>query len=853
MNAVVQVQGAQQAKSDLQSVGKSSDSAQNSFGGLIKQGLATATSFAIFNVGAKAVGFLKDQLADTITVAIQHQQIMAQTAQVIKSTGDASGLTAQSISDLATSLSQVTPFSEDAIQSGENLLLTFTGIGKDVFPQATKTLLDMSQAMGGDTKSAAIQLGKALNDPATGLTALTRVGVTFSDSQKEAIKSMVAAGNTAGAQKIMLAELQKEFGGSAEAAGKTFGGQLQILQNDLEDTKQKIGTALLPILGQLVTSVAGMVMPAIQKFGDFLQSPAFQQFASGVGQQIVAAFKNIGSFVKTDVVPAVNDFIGVIKSPQFADFVNKLKDLGSTLGSVVGPAFSGNTPVVKDLFNFVKTTAIPALSGLVEALTNTVKWLRDHGSAVSFVASLITALYVPALIKAGVEAAIAGAKTAAGFIANVIKVGVEGFQAGAKLLTFTINIIQTGAEAAMAGIKIGINFVGSIIKSGIESAIAGTKVAISFVANIVKAGIESAIAGAKVAGSFITSIIAAGTESVISGAKVAGSFIVSLISAGVEAVTSGAIIMASIVPALLATAAGALATAAPFILIGLVIAAVVIGIVLAIQHWAQITAWFQGVWTVVWGAVSSFFVGIWNDIIKFLQNAWNFIVNAAKIGASLLLAMIIGPIGLLAFFIFQHWDQIKVATGVLFNTVVNFFAQLPGNIMNFLQSLPGKIMNLWNNIITDAKNAGLNIVKGIADGITGAIHFVTDAITNVTSWISAHLPHSPAKVGPLMHLADQGAEISNQIAMGMINGMPMLNGAINNLLKPISVKMNPLQGGMTGLPSGTTAIPSSSSNNQIVIENYHYHYLDGKKITDNTMKTATKTIRQSGPLRSTLS
>ena len=113
----------------------------------------------------------------------------------------------------------MTTYSDDAVQAGQNMLLTFTNIGKETFPEATKTLLDMATAMnGGATASAeqlssqAIQLGKALNDPVQGLSALSRVGVTFTEEQKNVIKTMAETGNVAGAQKLIIAELNREFG-----------------------------------------------------------------------------------------------------------------------------------------------------------------------------------------------------------------------------------------------------------------------------------------------------------------------------------------------------------------------------------------------------------------------------------------------------------------------------------------------------------------------------------------------------------------------------------------------------------------------------------------------------------------
>jgi hypothetical protein len=95
---------------------------------------------------------------------------------------------------MSAALQATTTFADEVILSGENMLLTFTNIGRDVFPMATETMLDMSQALGQDVTASAMQLGKALNDPVAGITALTRVGVTFSEEQKAVIESLAATG-----------------------------------------------------------------------------------------------------------------------------------------------------------------------------------------------------------------------------------------------------------------------------------------------------------------------------------------------------------------------------------------------------------------------------------------------------------------------------------------------------------------------------------------------------------------------------------------------------------------------------------------------------------------------------------
>jgi hypothetical protein len=231
-------------------------------GGIVAGGIAAA------GVGVTALGLA---MHDWVEEASAAQGVGAQTDAVIQSTGSAAGMTAEAIASLAGSLAEVTTFEDDAIQSGENMLLTFTGIGKDVFPTATKTMLDMSQALGQDLKSSAIQLGKALNDPVKGVTALQRVGVSFTEDQKTMIEEMVKSGDVMGAQRFILAELQKEFGGSAEAAGKTFAGSWTILENKVGNFKETLGNALFPALMLLITTLNNIAnKPEVKQFLDGL-------------------------------------------------------------------------------------------------------------------------------------------------------------------------------------------------------------------------------------------------------------------------------------------------------------------------------------------------------------------------------------------------------------------------------------------------------------------------------------------------------------------------------------------------------------------------------------------------------
>jgi len=228
------------------------------------------------------------------------------------------------------------------------MLLTFTNIGKDVFPAATETVLDMSQALGQDVTASAMQLGKALNDPIAGVTALRRVGVQLTDEQEKQVKAMMAVGDTAGAQKVILAELQKEFGGSAKAAGKTFAGQLAILGHAFDDIKEAIGNAILPLLGKFVDFIASK-MPMIMNI---------------VNKTIIPAIENIGS-IMSDV------FGAILEGDYWEAFDIISESLSDIVPKPVLQALMGLGKAIEAVFNYVKdnqAVVIGALKGIGLAL-----------------------------------------------------------------------------------------------------------------------------------------------------------------------------------------------------------------------------------------------------------------------------------------------------------------------------------------------------------------------------------------------------------------------------------------------------------------------------------------------------
>lgn len=231
-------------------------------GGLLKATAALAGAHVV-------VDFFKGMVDE----ATEANKTGAQTTAVLKSTGSQAHITADQVGNLATAISNKIGVDDEAIQANENLLLTFTrvrnevGRGNDVFNRATQDISDMSAALGTAGPAAAIQLGKALNDPIKGITALSRAGVSFTEGQKKQIATMVKNKDLLGAQKIILKEVEKEFGGSA-AAIATPGEKMRVAWGNLQET---LGLKLMPWLAKLEDWVT-VAIPKILDFVNGVQS-----------------------------------------------------------------------------------------------------------------------------------------------------------------------------------------------------------------------------------------------------------------------------------------------------------------------------------------------------------------------------------------------------------------------------------------------------------------------------------------------------------------------------------------------------------------------------------------------------
>ena len=252
IKADVQGGGAVQSlASNLGSLKASADKATSGF-----KGMATAAAGLATTIGAAA---LVRGIKGVMNAFSEFQRDTNLLENGLKNLGGTAPQQFDILMKSADKLGKLTLFNESDFTQGFGLLTSFTNISVKQFDRLGAAAADLAQTSGTDVKSAFMQLGKALNDPVKGLTALTRTGVQFTDGQKAMIESMVDVGNVAGAQDMILKELERQYGGNAAAAAQGYAGALDSLGESFYDLQKALGPFIDQALTPLVNSLTGLV------------------------------------------------------------------------------------------------------------------------------------------------------------------------------------------------------------------------------------------------------------------------------------------------------------------------------------------------------------------------------------------------------------------------------------------------------------------------------------------------------------------------------------------------------------------------------------------------------------------
>ena len=372
-------------------------------------------------LGVKAFDWIKQGTLDAQAM----NSTLANMTQQLKTTGGASGKTVAGLKSAADAMEMKIGVDAQEIVEAQSVLLTFTKVSGKEFDKATGLAFDMAAVLGGDAKSASMQLGKALNDPVKGMTSLSRAGVQFTAQQKEQAKAMIASGDVTGAQGIILKELETQFGGTAEKSA---------------DSTAKIGLMFDNMKEEVGAAVSGLVdkaMPHLQKFGE-QAIPKIGQAVEWVGKTATPIIKNIAETfmrnwpqiketamsVMAGVAGAVRTATGVVK------VIGKvalpiLKGLVGAFNGLPGPAKSAAVGVVG-----LGLAAGKIGRGIdkVKAMASTIKSVG--GAAISAGKSLATGA-----VSAGKWAVQAGKAAASGAKSAIVGIGNAAKTAGAAALS----------------------------------------------------------------------------------------------------------------------------------------------------------------------------------------------------------------------------------------------------------------------------------------------------------------------------------------------------------------------------------------------------------------------------------
>jgi hypothetical protein len=260
-------------------------------------GLAVALGFT------GIVSGLKDAVRGAEEAKVANDRIDA-IAKSMDLFGNNTKRTTDRIKEFADTQELLVGVEAEVIKATQAKLLTFKEVASSAdrmggaFDRATILAQDLAAAGFGEATANATQLGKALNDPTKGITALTRVGLTFTEEQKKVIKSLQDTGDMAGAQTIILEELERQVGGTA-AATVTDSQKMALAFGAVSD---EIGTALLPLLNEFTT---------------WLTSPAGQETLDDVVEGIKTIITEAAAMVawvienKDWLVPMVTAIAGV--------------------------------------------------------------------------------------------------------------------------------------------------------------------------------------------------------------------------------------------------------------------------------------------------------------------------------------------------------------------------------------------------------------------------------------------------------------------------------------------------------------------------------------------------------------
>jgi phage-related protein len=315
-------------------------------------GKKAAAAFAVAGIAAAAfaVKFAKDAIVAGEAAATANARI----EQINKSMGlfgESTNEVNKALIDYAEKTARATGVDTNSIKATQAKLLTFKELAATAneiggnFERSTKAAIDLGAAGFGTAELNAVALGKALNDPIKGISALSRNGITFTESEKDRIKVLVESNKVGEAQNMILKAIETQVGGTAEATANAT----DKMRVGFTQVTEKVGLALLPVFEKLTNFVIDQIFPAFDKIG-----AQFAGLTSQLGENLLPALDNLVTFFQDYLIPVFKaywEFISKTLIPGIVNFFEPaLAGISKAFGSV-SKSLQNNKEKLKPLFD----------------------------------------------------------------------------------------------------------------------------------------------------------------------------------------------------------------------------------------------------------------------------------------------------------------------------------------------------------------------------------------------------------------------------------------------------------------------------------------------------------------------
>ncbi len=841
------IQGDTEAKAKLAGMSSSANSA----GGALRSfalGAAVLAGTALIGIGVASTKMAADfqsSMTSLVTGAGEAQSNMQMVSDGILNMAPAVGTTTKQLADGMYMIESAGFHGADGLNVLKNAA-EGAKVGnaqlKDVANGVTTALTDYHLP--------ALEAAEVTND----LIATVANGKTTMQQLSTSLKNILPVASSAGISLRDVSGAMSTMTGEGVPAGQSA-TYLKTMILALEAPSSKGATALKNIglsAQDVATAMKTSLPSAIQMVTDHLKT----KFPEG-SAAYTAALKDItgGSSALSAVLDLTGSHMSTFKSnvTSISDAVNKGQDsingwskvqgdfnfqvdkgkevvetmgikLGTALLPKVGELLSKIMPTITQFGNWLLsshalenafTFLAGAITGTINVITNIVTFFQNNKAAfetLKIATILLAGVFAGALVGAMILATIAAWNMAIAFLANPIV------------------WIAIAIGAAIALIVVAIMHWGDIVKwlQGIWGAFSGWFMGILGGIGAWFTGLWQGLAN------WFTGM----WTGIIKGLIAAWNFIINVIKIG--ALLALAVIFAPFI-----------AIAALFIWLynhNYYFKALVDAIV---NFFKGCFTWLQGAWT----DTINWLVGAWNDTVNFATNLWNQVSGAIKTGFSAAIGFVAWIWGVISSFFVNAWNTyIAKPLTSLWQNVSNVFSSA------WTTYIAGPIGSLWNTLsttvggwATNALDWGKNLIQSFIDGIKNKAAEIGGALADTAQKIANFLGfHSPTKEGPGQEADKWAPNFVKMYSSGLKAGLPQIEGAVSNLIKPIAMNLRPaLNTGLTpgALSSGVSLAPIGVSNQQPIII---HNYIDGKQITNNVGPRMIKSARTNGPLRSGL-